>query len=133
MKIYEFTNHNIMIVGKFITIKYGIKDTFSLSERVIDNFYRILESAYKENPYHNANHGADVCASMFYFVCNSDLVKFMSKLDVLAVLIASLGHDVGHPGVTNRYLVNNRDRIALRFNDQSVLENMHIYTIFKIM
>lgn len=28
MKVYEYTNHNIVIVGKYLAIKYGIKDHF---------------------------------------------------------------------------------------------------------
>ena len=44
-----------------------------------------------------------------------------------------LGHDVGHPGVTNRYLINNKDDLALQYNDNSVLENMHSSVIFNLM
>lgn len=51
----------------------------------------------------------------------------------MASIIAALGHDVGHPGVTNRFLVNNRDDIAIQYNDNSVLENMHSYKTFSLM
>lgn len=57
----------------------------------------------------------------------------MGSLDLLAVLLASLAHDVGHPALTNRFLVNNRDALAIKYNDNSVLENMHCSLTFSIM
>lgn len=32
--------------------------------------------------------------------------ELLRPMDTLALLMASLGHDVGHPGVTNRFLVS---------------------------
>lgn len=54
-------------------------------------------------------------------------------MDLFASLVASLAHDVAHPGVTNRFLVNSRHKLAIRYNDNSVLENMHIATTYKLM
>ena len=54
-------------------------------------------------------------------------------MDILATIIAALGHDIAHPAFTNRFLVNNHDIIAIRYNDQSPLENMHSSTIFEIL
>jgi hypothetical protein len=34
-------------------------------------------------------------------------------------------HDYGHKGVTNDYLVNSTDFLALRYNDRSPHENFH--------
>jgi 3',5'-cyclic-nucleotide phosphodiesterase/cAMP-specific phosphodiesterase 4 len=88
---------------------------------------------YKVNPYHNALHAADVFASIHYFINNSELSKSINKLDTICTLIAGFGHDVGHPGLTNRYLIQSRDKIAIQYNDASVLENMHCSTIFTLM
>lgn len=57
----------------------------------------------------------------------------MTSLDLLAVVLAALGHDVGHRALTNRFLVTNRDALALKYNDRSVLENMHCSITFSIM
>jgi hypothetical protein len=68
-----------------------------------------------------------------YFVMNSDLMNNLSSLDILSVVIAALGHDVGHMALTNRYLVNSRDPLAIQYNDNSVLENMHCAMTYSIM
>lgn len=48
-------------------------------------------------------------------------------------IVAALGHDIGHPAFTNRFLINNKHELSLNYNDDSVLENMHIAKIFAIM
>ena len=48
-------------------------------------------------------------------------------------MISSFGHDVGHPGLNNRFLVNNQEALAINYNDLSVLENMHSSVTFKTM
>lgn len=72
-------------------------------------------------------------SSLFYFYQNSELKQFSSKLDITCLLISSLGHDAGHPGLTNRFLIASRDKIAMQYNDLSVLENMHCSIIFCLL
>lgn len=54
-------------------------------------------------------------------------------MESLAVLTASICHDIGHPGRTNAYLVNAKKRLAIIYNDISVLENMHACRTFEIL
>ncbi|GBC09233.1 hypothetical protein RclHR1_08700001 [Rhizophagus clarus] len=49
--------------------------------------------------------------------------KYISSLDAICLLIAGLCHDIGHPGLNNVYQVNARTELAIRYHDQSVLEN----------
>lgn len=71
--------------------------------------------------------------SFLYFLLNSSLQSKISSLEILASIISILGHDVAHPGLTNRFLINNKDDLAIEYNDTSVLENMHCSTIYKIL
>lgn len=43
-----------------------------------------------------------------------------------AALIAATVHDLDHPGRGNAFLMNTRQRLALLYNDQSILENHHV-------
>ena len=98
-----------------------------------NEFFERLEDGYFNNPYHNARHAADVLHTLLFFILQSNLSKSLTQLDIISCIIASLGHDIGHPALTNRYLVNNRDKIAVRYNDASVLENMHASKTFKLL
>jgi len=51
----------------------------------------------------------------------------LDQIDILAFLLASLLHDIGHPGLNNEYQQNKQTKLALRYNDKSILENYHSY------
>lgn len=57
----------------------------------------------------------------------------MSQIDILAYLLASLLHDVGHPGLNNLYQQNKQTKLAMRYNDKSILENYHAYKGLRIL
>jgi hypothetical protein len=42
-------------------------------------------------------------------------------------------HDYGHKGLTNDYLVNTKDTLAMRYNDISPNENFHASGAFCLM
>merc|ERR1719197_1147215 len=48
-------------------------------------------------------------------------------------LISAAIHDVGHPGVNNLFLTKTMDPMAVRYNDRSVLESMHVALAFETM
>ena len=128
--VYNITNHSVYIMGKYLFQKYGLREFLQVTEEVQDSFFLSLETGYKNNPYHNACHAGDVCQSLMYFTFQSDLCKNLNALESATSIIAALGHDIGHPGLTNRFIVNNRESLAIQYNDISVLENMHCSTIF---
>src|SRR4051794_11766123 len=49
------------------------------------------------------------------------------------ILVAGLVHDVAHPGLNNAFLVLTRHKQAVRYNDKSPLENMHLAKAFKTL
>jgi hypothetical protein len=99
----------------------------------MERFLKDLEEQYLANPFHNAIHGADVLSSMFWLIENTSLYRSLNYIDLLACFISSLGHDVGHLGKTNRFLVATNHEIAIRYNDISVQENMHTSIIWEIL
>ncbi|CAG9310606.1 unnamed protein product [Blepharisma stoltei] len=131
--VHGATGQSISIVAKYLFTKYDLKTVYGISDIVIDTYFQTLEKSYKNNPYHNACHAADVLHTLLYFFTQSNYVTSLEPLDMLTSIIAALGHDVGHPGLTNRFLVNNREEVAIQYNDNSVLENMHCSRTFSLM
>jgi cAMP-specific phosphodiesterase 4 len=58
---------------------------------------------------------------------------FLSEASQFWVMLACLGHDLGHPGVNNQFLIETSHELALRYNDRSPLENMHCCRMFQIV
>lgn len=57
----------------------------------------------------------------------------LNYLEKLSMLLASLGHDLGHDGVNGGFHVSSSSEMAMRYNDRSPLENMHAYELFDAM
>ena len=57
----------------------------------------------------------------------------LSDLDVAALLLSAIVHDFRHPGVTNGFLINSNNDLAIAYNDKSVLESYHISEAYKLI
>lgn len=95
-----------------------------------------LEGTYvKENPYHTHVHAADVCNTVFFLVSRSGLWSdaLFSDTRRISIILAALGHDAGHFGRTNAFLIAINHSLAITYNDKSVMENFHAATLFRIV
>jgi len=96
-------------------------------------FQELVRIQYVEtNPYHNYIHACDVVASVFRVFRRLRCTEWLSDIDMYALLVSALCHDVGHPGWTTPFLVETRHELAVRYNDSSPLENMHCARLFEI-
>lgn len=96
-------------------------------------FLLLINSMYFPNPYHNANHGATVCHLSKCLAHITDFDKHLNNTYMICYLIASIAHDVGHPGKTNAYLSETNHILSIRYNDMSILENYHCSITFSIL
>uniref|UniRef100_A0A0G4IAV5 Phosphodiesterase n=1 Tax=Chromera velia CCMP2878 TaxID=1169474 RepID=A0A0G4IAV5_9ALVE len=111
------------------------KGHLQCTEDQLTSFLHSIANLYvNNNKYHNATHGAEVCHLTLWLAQALMLHdRIASSRGVISIAIAALCHDVGHPGRSNKFLVNSRHDLALTYNDKSVLENMHAALTFKTM
>ncbi|WPG98001.1 Hypothetical protein R9X50_00078400 [Acrodontium crateriforme] len=118
-------------------------ENYRVSRSRLMTFLLATRRQYKheqEVHYHNWRHAVDVTQSLYCFLMEIGLgppsrhisVKkpnaveaLLRPLDALTLLISAIGHDVGHPGVNNAFLVACDHPLAQMYNDKSVLENYH--------
>lgn len=148
--IFDYENFNIFnlkdklgldnvlpFLGKEIIKKINLKHFFE--EPKLDKFLKVLSQNYENNKalYHTSLHGADVCYSTYLILTllknKENIIPNMSKLDIISLIISGLSHDIGHPGLTNKFLINSKNEISLIYNDISVLENFHCYKTFQLL
>ena len=91
-----------------------------------------IDRGYFDNPYHSFLHGIDVFQVVYCTLFELGGSKGMTQVELLAILIAALCHDVAHPGVNNLYQVNAGTKLAVMYNDISVLENYSCSQTFAI-
>ena len=88
---------------------------------------------YYNNPYHNFKHAVSVLQFVHLLINKIEIKKYFSDYEIFGLLIAALVHDIGHPGHTNLFEINNKSHLALKYNDKSVLENHHCSLTFYLI
>ena len=149
--LFDFKNFDIFILrdklgldnvmpflGKEIIKKINIMHLFDESK--LDNFLMVLSKTYQNTKalYHTSMHGVDVCYSTLLILILlrndiNDIIPNISELDIVSLIISALAHDVGHPGLTNKFFVNSKNELSIIYNDASVLENFHCAKTFQLL
>ena len=109
---------------------YFLLDEFAIAPKAICRVLRKAEKEYSRRsviPYHNNIHSADVVQSTHALIQmgGQDMEMAYTPLETYSILWAAVLHDIKHPGTSNNYQINKRTELALIYNDQSVLEQMH--------
>ncbi|KAJ3195451.1 High affinity cAMP-specific 3',5'-cyclic phosphodiesterase 7A [Irineochytrium annulatum] len=132
--LVDLTNGRpLYYLGMEVFEQQGLKDLFDLDENVIRAFLVTMEAGYKPNLYHNSTHAADVLQAIHYFLQTLNLRALVKPEDIFAAVVAATIHDLDHPGTNNAFMINSSSPLAIRYNDQSVLENHHCAKAFEIM
>jgi len=96
-------------------------------------FLHQVESQYLGNAFHNFSHAIDVEYTVARYMDLISAYQFIPETTSFCLLLGAIAHDLGHLGVTNQYLVETANELAVRYNDRSPLENMHCSTLFQIV
>jgi len=124
------------IMGRTMLDSFGLIDEKIMPIDKLDPFLTSITNQYLTSTlYHNSLHGADITATICLFFNNSNAeeVCHAKAIDLLSIIIAALGHDVGHPGLTNAFQINSSSEMAITYNDSSCLENFHLTKLFKTL
>ncbi|CAG8738523.1 5572_t:CDS:2, partial [Acaulospora morrowiae] len=139
----------VVIIFEHVLEYNGLR--VSTTNQLHQFIFAIMKCYHNTNPYHNFIHAVDVLQAMFHFLCKIDLIpslfpsrfeknrqrcfpdNLLKSTDAFALLLASIGHDVGHPGVSNNFLIQSQTPLAQIYNDTSVLESFHAMTLFNLM
>ena len=128
-------------------------EKWRMSPAEIKTFLMASRAAYNDFVnYHNFRHVIDVMQAIFYFLLQlgilppypssgfastkktiSPIATLLKPFDALTLLITAIGHDVGHPGVNNAFLVALNAPLAQLYNDKSVLEAFHCAAYSQIL
>ncbi|XP_029930792.1 cGMP-specific 3',5'-cyclic phosphodiesterase [Myripristis murdjan] len=99
---------------------------FSIDYRNLCQWVLSVKRGYRNNvPYHNWSHGLSTAQAMFSMLMATDQFQaIFSRLEILALMIATLNHDLDHRGVSNSYIERSHQPLAQLYSHSS-LENHH--------
>ena len=124
------------IMGRVMLDSFGlINDKIMPIEKLDVFLYSVANQYLTTTLYHNSLHGADITQTICVFFNNSNAEEIChtKAIDLLSIIIAGLGHDIGHPGLTNTFQVNSLSEMAITYYDISCLENFHLAKLFKTL
>ncbi|KAI9282340.1 hypothetical protein BY458DRAFT_449669 [Sporodiniella umbellata] len=103
--------------------RMNIAQTLGVSTSNFLEFLMDVEKRYNDNPYHSFYHSVDVVMVIYHFLECYDVSNYLTRIDILILVVAAFCHDVGHPGMNNQFEVAVRSKLAREYEDLSVLES----------
>lgn len=129
-------NRSLEIITNHLLSLYNLYQTLSFNNTKFMTFIKDIQNGYhKDNFYHNSTHAADVVQSFYYMLntCQAINICQLSDFDIGVCVLSAAIHDYDHPGVNNIFLINTCNSLAIMYNDNSVLENFHVASAFKVL
>lgn len=124
----ECKGKSLSLLGFHLYKQAGLIRDFNLDEAKLINFLQKVESGYTSaNPYHNGIHATSVLQMTHMLLHHGGVLKSgaLSKAQFMSSYWSAIVHDYEHGGVNNDFLIKTADPLAIRYNDQSPLENHH--------
>ncbi|EFR02957.1 3',5'-cyclic-nucleotide phosphodiesterase regA [Nannizzia gypsea CBS 118893] len=151
---HDFTDDELCYASCLMfehTLTMPALEHWRISSESLREFVLSCRAAYNSFIlYHNFRHAVDVLQSTFHILVRVGVIPpfplgserrssgtgmscLLTPFDALALLVIALGHDVGHPGVNNMFLVKLNAPLAQLYNDRSVLEAFHCAAYSQIL
>ncbi|KAI9463022.1 hypothetical protein F5148DRAFT_1300007 [Russula earlei] len=128
-------------------------------DQVRDLLFNMRHVYRHQNSYHNFEHALDVLQAIHMFLRSAGrvppasillepdsrtwkpkqsadkpaLVQYLTPADLFCLYVASIGHDVGHPGVTNMFMKNAQAPLSSLYDHNSPLEQLHYTLLIHIL
>ncbi|TRY88956.1 hypothetical protein DNTS_013330 [Danionella cerebrum] len=111
------------VVRMFLDL--NLPQEFSIDYKALCQWVLSVQKCYRSNVvYHNWSHALRTAQCMFAMMQTDEFKNNFSSMEVLALMIASLCHDLDHRGVNNSYVVRSNQPLSQLYG-QSSLEHHH--------
>eukprot|EP01126_Amoeba_proteus_P065354 TRINITY_DN927_c0_g1_i17.p1 TRINITY_DN927_c0_g1~~TRINITY_DN927_c0_g1_i17.p1 ORF type:complete len:482 (+),score=93.35 TRINITY_DN927_c0_g1_i17:497-1942(+) len=120
----------LLIMTMYVDL--GLVHEFNIDQRKLYRFILTICRKYRNVPFHNFYHAFNVTQTMYYFLTTGKCLHVLDKKAALAMLTATLCHDVDHPGLNNGFLVQAGLKIGT-LHKRSTLENHHLLQAMSVL
>mmetsp|Transcript_47043 Transcript_47043/g.117866 ORF Transcript_47043/g.117866 Transcript_47043/m.117866 type:complete len:431 (+) Transcript_47043:3-1295(+) len=126
-------NRELQVLGWHFLQHWSLITSLNLGVRAVQRWLSFVENRYNDTEYHNKTHAGDVLQAVYFMLVTAKVESYLSEMEIFALLISVMVHDLGHDGMNNNFHKNAETDRALTHNDASIQENHHIMTIFTSM
>ena len=133
--IWSLDSRDLHTLATAVMQIFDFTDRYKITALMWSKFMIKVEKLMDKtiNPFHNFHHVVDTMQTTAVFLQNFQCGDIVSRENHFVLVLTALLHDIEHPGTNNRYQINAGTELAIRYNDQSVLENHHISVALQIL
>ncbi|XP_038625097.1 cGMP-specific 3',5'-cyclic phosphodiesterase isoform X2 [Tachyglossus aculeatus] len=103
----------------------NLVQNFQMKHEVLCKWILSVKKNYRKNvAYHNWRHAFNTAQCMFAALKSGKIQNKLTDLEILALLIAALSHDLDHRGVNNSYIQRSEHPLAQLYC-HSIMEHHH--------
>lgn len=109
---------------------------YNCPDETLLNFVIRCRDKYRQVPYHNFFHAADVCQTMHTLLYHGGASAMLTELDCFVLMITTLVHDLDHMGVNNSFHLKTDSPLGILSSasgNSSVLEVHHCNLAIEIL
>ena len=100
LNVWRYSEEELVLLAGCLFEAAAILTPFKISHATLSSFLQALRATYQPNPYHNFYHATQVLHGCWLIARGGIGTERrpLEHLDILALLIAAIGHDADHPG-----------------------------------
>ncbi|XP_076446351.1 cGMP-dependent 3',5'-cyclic phosphodiesterase-like [Babylonia areolata] len=105
----------------------GFINRWRLKPETLARFLLMVKKGYRNPPYHNWMHAFTVAHFSYLCIKNLQLANYLDDIELLALFVSCLCHDIDHRGTTNSFQVKSQSVLAALYSSEgSVMERHHL-------
>jgi len=128
---YSEDDRVVMLLKMFVSL--GVVRKLQVPFQKLVEFICALRNTYNATPYHNWTHACDVAQFVFSCIMRGRLRQFLSDLELFALLLAAISHDVNHQGLNNAFHKKARTPLGILYEERPVMEMHHCATAIRLL
>nr|XP_033802177.1 dual 3',5'-cyclic-AMP and -GMP phosphodiesterase 11A [Geotrypetes seraphini] len=106
-------------------MELGMVQKFKIDYETLCRWLLTVRKNYRMVLYHNWRHAFNVCQLMFAMLTTAGFQEILSDIEILAVIVGCLCHDLDHRGTNNAFQAKSGSALAQLYGTSATLEHHH--------
>ncbi|XP_042313440.1 cGMP-dependent 3',5'-cyclic phosphodiesterase isoform X2 [Sceloporus undulatus] len=108
--------------------------SYKIDRETLVRFCLMVKKGYRDPPYHNWMHAFSVSHFCYLLYKNLELVNYLEDIEIFALFISCMCHDLDHRGTNNSFQVASKSVLAALYSSEgSVMERHHFAQAIAIL
>ncbi|GCC25160.1 hypothetical protein chiPu_0003565 [Chiloscyllium punctatum] len=122
---FSLDNDGMITASLRMFLELGMVQKFKVDYEVLCRWLLTVRKNYRAVPYHNWRHAFNVAQCMFVMITTADFQEILSDIEILALMVGCLCHDLDHRGTNNAFQAKSGSALAQLYGTSATMEHHH--------